>query len=87
MNKTRGFFTRVLVNLDMLVELPSQLLMECHGFAFVVEIEYERLPSFCHACKIIGHSFSICKKHILRNFPLLARKQVCIMFLRLDRST
>jgi len=46
MNKTRGVFTRVLVDLDMLVELPSQLLVEHPGFAFVAEIEYERLSPF-----------------------------------------
>jgi len=44
MNKTRGFFARILVDLDMFVELPSQLLVEDRGFAFVVEIEYEMLP-------------------------------------------
>jgi len=48
-NKTRGFFARVLVDLDMLAELPSQLLVERLGFVFVAEIEYKRLLPFCHS--------------------------------------
>jgi len=33
MNKTRGFFARVLVDLDLLAELPNQLLVEHPRFA------------------------------------------------------
>jgi len=51
------------VNLDMLAELPSQLLVQRPRFAFVAKIEHERLPPFCHACITIGHFFSVCKKH------------------------
>jgi len=50
MNKTRGSFARVLVDLNMLAELPSQLLVERLEFSFVAEIEYERLPSPFLSC-------------------------------------
>ena len=58
----------------MLVELPGQLLVEHPGFAFVAKIEYERLPPLCHACKMIGHSFSICKKHNIDKFSTTSQK-------------
>jgi len=61
-NKSRGFFARVLVDHDMFVELPKQLLVERPRFAFVDEVEYEKLPTFCSSCKMIGHSFSNCRK-------------------------
>lgn len=36
--------------------------MERVGFAFCIEIEYERLPEFCSAYHGIGHSISNCER-------------------------
>lgn len=36
-------------------------MVEREDFAFKVDIEYERLPSFCSACKSIGHSLGECR--------------------------
>ncbi|ESW04822.1 hypothetical protein PHAVU_011G127900, partial [Phaseolus vulgaris] len=47
MQKTRGFFARVLIDLDLLRKLPNQILIEKSGYAFITDIEYERLPLFC----------------------------------------
>lgn len=35
--------------------------MEREGFAFKVEVQYERRPLFCHHCYVIGHNVSTCK--------------------------
>ena len=43
---------------DMLSNLPYQLLVERHGFAYVANIEYEKLIPFRHICQMIGHSVS-----------------------------
>ncbi|XP_058763484.1 uncharacterized protein LOC131636917 [Vicia villosa] len=57
-----GHFVRVLVDLDMTKELSYKILVERIGFAFFVDIEYEKLPDFCTFCCCIGHSFNNCKR-------------------------
>lgn len=37
-------------------------MVEKEGFAFLVGIEYEKLPLFCSHCMIIGHSLMNCNK-------------------------
>lgn len=61
-NRTLGHIARVLVDLDMASDLRNQILVEREGFAFFVEIDYERLPAFCSFCGIIGHSLVDCRK-------------------------
>ncbi|KAK7342833.1 hypothetical protein VNO80_25789 [Phaseolus coccineus] len=43
MKKTRCFFARVLVDVDLLSDLPHQLFVERLGFAFVAKVEYKKL--------------------------------------------
>ncbi|XP_058776574.1 uncharacterized protein LOC131650888 [Vicia villosa] len=57
-----GHFVRVLVDLDMLKEQTFKVLVERIGFAFFVDIEYEKLPEFCNHCSCIGHSIENCKR-------------------------
>jgi len=47
MQKIKGFFAWTLMNIDLLSTLPQQLLVERLGFAFIENIEYERLSPFC----------------------------------------
>jgi len=44
----------VLVDINMLSVLPNQILVERLHFAFIVDIEFEKLPPFCSSCKITG---------------------------------
>jgi hypothetical protein len=60
--RTFGQFARVLVDIDLLQPLRYKLLVERKGFAFFVDLEYERIPEFCTECKVIGHSFDNCKR-------------------------
>ncbi|XP_058783255.1 uncharacterized protein LOC131657925 [Vicia villosa] len=57
-----GHFVRVLVDLDLTKDLSHKILVERVGFAFFVDIEYEKIPEFCSYCSCIGHSVANCKK-------------------------
>ncbi|WJX25654.1 hypothetical protein P8452_14674 [Trifolium repens] len=69
--RTFGQFARVLVDIDLLQPLRYKLLVERKGFAFFVDLEYERIPEFCTECKVIGHCLDNCKKW---NIPEELRK-------------
>jgi len=43
MNKSRGFFASVLIDIDILFALSNQILVERSGFAFIADIEFEKL--------------------------------------------
>lgn len=62
LNRSFGQYARVLVDVDLMHDLRDQILFERAGYAFFVDVVYERLPSFCSSCKIVGHSFESCKK-------------------------
>jgi len=51
MNKSRDFFRKVLVDIDMIFALPYQILVEKPYFAFITNIEFEKVPPFCSPCK------------------------------------
>ncbi|XP_019435277.1 PREDICTED: uncharacterized protein LOC109341759 [Lupinus angustifolius] len=77
-NRTFGHFARVLVDIDLKTDLPSQILVEREGYAFFVELEYEKLPQFCNGCQTIGHLVTNCRKRMKEspvNVPL-QKKQV-----------
>ena len=42
----------------MLSSLPKQILVERLDFAFIADIEFEKLPPFCSSCKMIGYYIS-----------------------------
>jgi len=56
-----GLFARVLMDIDLLSPLPDQLLVECSDFAFVADVEYEWIPSFCSHFKMIRHEVAQCR--------------------------
>ncbi|XP_058776082.1 uncharacterized protein LOC131650388 [Vicia villosa] len=57
-----GHFVRILVDLDLTKELSYKILVERVGFAFFVDIEYEKIPEFCSFCNNIAHSITNCKR-------------------------
>ena len=61
-NKSRCFFARVFVNIDLIFDLPNQILVERSRFTFIVDMTYEKLSLFCSNCKIIGHDLSNCRQ-------------------------
>jgi len=58
MRKNRGFFARVLVDIDLLFPLSDHLLVERSPFAFIADVEYKWLPPFCFHFNMIGHELS-----------------------------
>jgi len=62
--RTFGHFARVLIDIDITLDLHERIIVERKDFDFYVDVEYEKLPSFCNSCKIIRHSFKNCKYQI-----------------------
>ncbi|CAH9073758.1 unnamed protein product [Cuscuta europaea] len=54
-------FMRVRVSIDLNRPLKRKLFLQSdEGESFCVKFRYEKLPSFCFACGIIGHSERFC---------------------------
>lgn len=60
-NRTFGHYARILVDIDLSKKAYDEVLVERDGFAFMVEIQYERRPLFCHHCYSIGHNITTCR--------------------------
>jgi len=60
-NCTFGHYARILVDIDLSKKAYDEILVERDGFAFMVEIQYERRPLFCHHCYSIGHNINNCR--------------------------
>ena len=60
-NPTFGHYARILVDIDLSKRIYEEILVEREGFAFKVEVQYERRPLFCHHCYSIGHNVLSCR--------------------------
>jgi len=60
-NRTFGHYAWILVDIDLSKRAYDEILVEREGFAFKVEMQYERRPLFCHHCYSIGHNVSSCR--------------------------
>jgi hypothetical protein len=60
-NRTFGHYARILVDIDLSKKAYDEVLVEREGYAFKVEIQYERRPLFCHHCYSIGHNITTCR--------------------------
>lgn len=47
--------------MDFTRKLFYEIVVEREGFAFLVEVVYERMPDFCTHCQNIGHHVSVCR--------------------------
>lgn len=64
MKSTFGHFARILIEIDLNVELRDKILVERERYAFFfIDLEYERFPQFCSFCQNIRHLISNCKKN------------------------
>lgn len=60
---TRLSYARVLIDIDLLAELPSLIDITLpNGVTKSQAVMYESLPRFCKLCKTLGHSTSACHK-------------------------
>nr|TKR66340.1 hypothetical protein D5086_0000312230 [Populus alba] len=54
-------YARVLIEIDLLVELPSSIDITLpNGVSKTQAVIYESLSKFCKQCKTLGHSTSVC---------------------------
>jgi len=60
-NRTFGHYARILVDINLSKRAYDEILVEREGFAFKVEVQYERRQLFCHHCYSIGHNVSTCR--------------------------
>ncbi|XP_058755572.1 uncharacterized protein LOC131628769 [Vicia villosa] len=70
--RTFGYFVRVLVDMDLSQPLNHNVLVEREGFAFFTDISYENLPEFCFHCRKTGHNSIDCK--LLHKMPQAVAK-------------
>jgi hypothetical protein len=60
---TRLSYARVLVEVDLLADLPSLINITLpNGVSISQVVSYESLPRFCKQCKSLGHSNYACTK-------------------------
>jgi len=69
LEKSFGFYAKVLIEVDLSSPLPSQILIERDKFSFVLNLSYENLPPFCKTCGFIGHTSSTCKNTSFHSVP------------------
>lgn len=60
-NRSFGHYARILVDFDLSKRAYDEILVEREGFAFKVEVQYERRPLFYHHCYYIGHNVTTCR--------------------------
>lgn len=60
-NRSFGHYAQILVDIDLSKRAYDEILVECEGYAFKVEVQYERRSLFCHHCFTIGHNVTTCK--------------------------
>jgi len=70
-----GHYARVLVDDDMSDTLFETVLVEREGYAFSVNVEYERRPAYCPHCKMIAHSIQSCNRFKYANSQVTLGKQ------------
>ncbi|MCI19975.1 NBS resistance protein, partial [Trifolium medium] len=61
-NRAFGHYARILVDIDLSRRVFDIIRVERDGYAFNLEIIYERLPSYCFHCGIIGHDVTNCQR-------------------------
>lgn len=57
-----GIYARVLIDVDLSEQLFESVIVEREGHALSVMVQYERQPSFCTHCKMLGHEVHNCIK-------------------------
>ncbi|KAM7477764.1 hypothetical protein LguiA_025977 [Lonicera macranthoides] len=74
-----GHYARLQVEIDLLHQQPSKLLVEREGYNFIVPVTFEHLPGFFIHCHAIGHVIRECRslQKIQADFSKDKSKGVC----------
>ena len=71
-----GHYARILVDMDLSRKLFHEIVVEREGFAFTLEVAYERLPNFCTHCLSIGHNVTVCRRLYPRKDTTTPKEQI-----------
>ena len=58
-----GHFARVLIDIDLSQPIQDQIILDCEGSLFDVDVSFENLPQYCNLCHSIGHASFSCRLH------------------------
>ncbi|KAH6776381.1 hypothetical protein C2S52_013942 [Perilla frutescens var. hirtella] len=58
-----GHYAMVLIEIDMVQQLQSSVMINRGVVSFFIDLHYKSLPLFCNECQMVGHSLSKCRKH------------------------
>lgn len=64
LNRRFGLYAHVLVDVDLSEQLFESVIVEREGHALSAIGQYEKQPSFCSHCKMLGHDIQSCLKLI-----------------------
>lgn len=56
---SRGAFARICVEVDVLKPLLKQIWVGWGSHRKMIDVEYEKVPSYCIDCKMIGHDINV----------------------------
>lgn len=62
LNRRLGIFARVLIDVDLSENLFESVVVEREEHALSIIVQYEKHPSFCSHCRMIGHTIQNCSK-------------------------
>jgi len=57
-----GMFARILIDIDLWNKLFDSVVIESEGMTLTIQVQYEKHPSFCAHCRMLGHSIQTCLK-------------------------
>ncbi|CAH9071832.1 unnamed protein product [Cuscuta epithymum] len=63
-NLSRPYVTSVCVELDLTVDNPQKIRIQCGSYGFTQQVTYEDKPDYCKSCLHLGHSASKCPKRV-----------------------
>lgn len=62
-NMTRLSYVRVLIEVDLLLDLPTSVnVVLLNGIFLSQQVMFEALPRFCKYCRVLGHTISTCNE-------------------------
>ncbi|KAL6550654.1 hypothetical protein OROMI_021142 [Orobanche minor] len=82
LNRSRLDFARICVEINLKNTPPKAVGVTCGTIFKEFEVEYEKLPSFCHHCQHLGHDIDAC---YIKN-PSLKPQTFTNKFLTLEKN-
>ncbi|XP_042045665.1 uncharacterized protein LOC121791916 [Salvia splendens] len=59
-NKARLSFARLCIEIDITKPPPEEIILDICGRELVQQVKWDKIPSYCHECKHVGHTGEVC---------------------------